>query len=220
VTPLHWNRTQRWLRGHVVCHVDEAGSRFALTFDDGPSPRNTAALLEVLGRHGARATFFVLRGPLRKHPDLARRIVEGGHEIAVHGDWHLPTYMVSRGWLARDLERSVRSLRDLLGIAPRHYRAPFGVLFPGHAAVVRACGLVPVLGDVYPRDHSFKKPEPIVRRVLERLGPGSIVILHDSSALWDASRASTIAAVDRILEEASRGGLRSVTLTELSGAGP
>jgi peptidoglycan/xylan/chitin deacetylase (PgdA/CDA1 family) len=218
VTLLHVEAVQRWLRGHLLCSVPDSGPRFALTFDDGPSSRNTPALLDVLARHGAHATFFVMCSRAQRHAEMIRQVMGSGHEIGVHGHWHLPAWAMPRAWLVGDIERTVDTILEVGGSKPRHYRAPFGLLWPAQARAVRALGLVPVLGDVYPRDHAFHRPEPIVARVTERLTRGSIVILHDSSALMDADRSGTIAAVDRILEAAARRGLASVTVAELSAA--
>jgi peptidoglycan/xylan/chitin deacetylase (PgdA/CDA1 family) len=216
---LHHPAVQRWLGGHVLCKVAGAGPRFALTFDDGPSPRNTPGLLDVLARHGARATFFVLAGRARRHAALVRRIAAEGHEVGVHGRAHLPPWTLPRGVFERDLEDSVASVREACGAVARYYRAPFGLMFPLQAALTRAHGLTPVLGSIYPRDHSVRRADVIARRVLDRLEPGAIVILHDSSALWDPDRGATVRAVDKILKEAAARGLRSVSVTELVDGG-
>jgi peptidoglycan/xylan/chitin deacetylase (PgdA/CDA1 family) len=199
----------------MLCKVADAGPRFALTFDDGPSPRNTPGLLDVLARHDARATFFVLAGRARRHPDLVRRIAAEGHEVGVHGRAHLPPWSLPRGVFERDLEDSVASVREACGADVRRYRAPFGLMFRAQAGWARARGLTPVLGSIYPRDHSVRRADVIARRVLDRLEPGAIVILHDSSALWDPDRGSTVRAVDMILKEATARGLRSVSVAEL-----
>lgn len=220
MTLLHRPGVQGWLRGHVRCRVADAGARFALTFDDGPSPRNTPRLLEVLARHGARATFFLISGRARRHRELTRRIAAGGHEIGTHGRLHLPAWLMPRPLLERELDSSVAEIGEACGRAPRHYRAPFGFLFPAQASWVRARGVTPVLGSSYPLDFRVRDAGIIARRVLERLEPGAIVILHDSSALMDPDRGPTIDAVDTILAQAHARGLSSVSVAELvDGAG-
>jgi peptidoglycan-N-acetylglucosamine deacetylase len=214
---LHRPAVQRWLGGHLLCKVADAGPRFALTFDDGPSPRNTPGLLDVLARHGARATFFVLAGHTQRHADLVRRISSESHEVGIHGGMHLPPWSLPRAVFDRDLAASVALVREVCGASVRHYRAPFGVMLPPQAAWTRARGLTPVLGSIYPRDHSVRLADVIARRVLDRLEPGAIVILHDSSALWDPDRGATVSAVDMILKEAAARGLRSVSVAELVG---
>ena len=219
MTLLHRPAVQRWLGGHLLCRVAGAGPRFALTFDDGPSPRNTPRLLDVLARHGARATFFLIADRARQHRELVRRIVADGHEAGIHGSLHVPPWLLPRALLLRDLDHAVAAVRDACGRPARHYRAPFGLLFPPQAAWVRARGVTPVLGDNYPRDFSARESATIARRVIERLAPGSIVILHDSSALADPDRGPTVGAVDAILAEAAARALRSVTVAELVQAG-
>ena len=219
MTLLHRPDVQRWLGGHLLCRVADAGPRFALTFDDGPSPRNTPGLLDVLARHGARATFFLIADRARKHRGLVRRIVAEGHEAGIHGSLHVPPWLLPRALLLRDLDQAAAAVRDACGRPARHYRAPFGLLFPPQAAWLRSRGVTPVLGDVYPRDWSLRESATIARLVIERLTPGSIVILHDSSALADPDRGPTVGAVDAILAEAAARSLRSVTVAELIQAG-
>ena len=206
---------QRRLRGYLLCNVPAARRCFSLTFDDGPSPRNTPRLLEVLERHGARATFFLLASRVRRHPELARRIAAERHEIGIHGDTHLPAWSLPRRWLTRDVDRAVAAVRDACGRTPRHYRAPFGLLLPSQADWLRAHGLVAVLGSVYPRDHAAGDPRVIARRVVTGLESGAIVILHDSSVLGDMNREPTVTAVDEILTRAAERDLRCVPVAEL-----
>jgi len=217
VSLLHHPRVLRLLSRYLLCEVPAAGPRFALTFDDGPSPRNTAALLEALERHGARATLFLLAARARRHADLVRRAMEGGHEIAVHGDLHLPGWALPRPWFDREVATALAAVSDVSGRRPIHYRAPFGFLFPAQVRWARRHGLTAVLGSIYPRDHAVRSPDDIARRVLERLAPGAIVILHDGSALGDPDRGATIAAVETILVAAARQGLEATTVRELIG---
>lgn len=212
-------RVRRTWLAHLMCEVPTAGPRFALTFDDGPSPRNTPVLLEVLARHRARATFFVMTARLRRHADLVRRMAAAGHEIGIHGGIHLPGWSLPRFWFDRELKEAIAAVIAVMGRRPRHYRAPFGLLTPVHVRWARAQGLTAVLGSIYPRDHEARTAAQIVAQVEPRLGPGSIVILHDSNALWDADRSATVGAVDAILDAAAGLGLEAVTVEELVAAG-
>ena len=136
----------------VISRVDGVPDRFALTFDDGPSPTWTPRVLKVLARAGARATFFPLAPNLRRHGALARRAVAEGHELGVHGEWHLPPPLLPWPLLAREVACGVAAAAPLLGRPPALYRPAFGVLLAGQSARIRALGLLPVLGDIYPRD--------------------------------------------------------------------
>jgi peptidoglycan/xylan/chitin deacetylase (PgdA/CDA1 family) len=201
----------------VLCRVEGAGDRFALTFDDGPSPTNTPRLLDLLASHGAHATFFVLADHARRHPELVARAAAEGHEVGVHGVRHLPPALLPAAWLRREIETCAAAVTGATGLRPRFYRAPFGWLLPAQARAVRSWGLEPVLGDVYPEDSRGGGAARIAGAVCARLREGSIVILHDASVFADASRGDTLAAVKVILAAAAKRGLRSVSLGSLTG---
>jgi peptidoglycan/xylan/chitin deacetylase (PgdA/CDA1 family) len=189
--------------------------RFAITFDDGPSPTWTPRLLDVLAAAGARATFFPLAPNLRRHPALAGRAVAAGHELGVHGEWHLPPPFVPWAVVWHEIGCGTRAATVIAGRAPRLYRPPFGILRPDQSVRVRAQGLLPVLGDVYPRDVERPGVQVIVERVRAALRPGSIVILHDSSGLGDFDRSQSVAAAAGVLALAAGMGLAAVTVSEL-----
>jgi len=212
---LHRPGVRRALSRHLLCRVEGAAGRFALTFDDGPSPRNTPRLLDVLERAAARATFFLLAGHVRRHPDLVRRMVAGGHEPGVHGRIHLSPIVLPTRALAAELRHTAAAIADASGARARLYRAPSGLLRPGQARRVRELGYTPVLGDDYPEDWRRRRPEAIAACVLARLAAGSIVILHDASERGDPDRGPTIVAVETILREAVARGLRAATVSEM-----
>jgi peptidoglycan-N-acetylglucosamine deacetylase len=215
VTILHTPAFSGWARGHLLCRVEGVSGRFAITLDDGPNPVATGRVLEVLARHGARATFFMLGKSVRKHPALARRVVAEGHEAAVHGDSHWPLPLLLRGVIQRQVRRCGESIQDATGVRPRFYRPPFGILTPGQARFIRRIGYEPVLGDVYPEDPHNPGVDRIVSRVLARLEEGSILILHDGSPIGTPRRGQTIEALGIILEEATRRGWQGTTVGEI-----
>ena len=218
MTLLHQAEVSGWLRGHLLCRVDDTPGRFALTFDDGPDPDSTPRVLDVLARHGARATFFMLRPAVRRHASLARRVLAAGHEIGNHGDLHVPLLVAPPALLAHELEAGERAIEQATGVRTRLYRPPFGLMFPAQARWVRSRGHEPVLGDVYPEDPQRPGIETITRRVVSRLTAGSIVILHDGCAWIRSDRSQTVGALDRILDWADTQGLRAVSVGELLGS--
>jgi len=114
-----------------------------------------------------------------------------------------------------EIARGVAAATAVTGRPPRFYRPPFGLLRPGQSLRVRALGLLPVLGDVYPRDVERPGVDAIVERVLASLRPGSILILHDSSGIGDFDRSQSVAAVERILAATAAQGMRAVGVGEL-----
>jgi peptidoglycan/xylan/chitin deacetylase (PgdA/CDA1 family) len=214
---LHDPRFSSWARGHLLCRVDDVPNCYALTFDDGPTAAATPRVLERLASHGAKATFFLLAGNVRRLPGLVRRLVDEGHEAAVHGDRHWPVPLLPPALLERELRSGARAILEVAEVEPRHYRPPFGLMVPSQAARVRRLGYEPVLGDVYPEDPHRPGVGRIVRRVMAKLRAGSIVILHDGSPWGEADRDQTVEALEAILGGAADRGLRAVTVRELLG---
>ena len=203
----------------AVRRVEGVTGRFALTFDDGPDPVFTPQVLDTLARHDARATFFMLRPSVLAHRALARRVLEGGHEIGNHGDLHLPPLLIPRALLARELERGERAIVEATGVTPCFFRPAFGVIRRSQTGwLFWSRGYHTVTGDVYPADPDRPGVDVITRRVTERLGAGSILILHDGCAWVRMDRSQTVAALDRILTWAGERGLRGVTVGELMAA--
>lgn len=205
---------------HLLCRLEGVADRFAITFDDGPSPRHTERVLERLRRHGAHATFFQLGRRVRRHPEITRRVRDEGHEVGLHDHHHLPPVLLPRWFRRRELRACEAAVRAA-GVEPaRWYRPPFGLMSVSQAEEVRGWGYVPVLGDVFPRDPERPGTESIVEWTLACLRPGSILILHDGSGYGDLDRLQTIEATDRILERAAGRGLRAVSVGDLVGQAP
>ncbi|MFB8230020.1 polysaccharide deacetylase family protein [Cellulosimicrobium sp. NPDC055967] len=162
----------------VFC-VETTERRVALTFDDGPSPDGTPGVLEALGSHGARATFFVLVSQVEAHLDLARRIVDEGHEVALHGTGHesLLGYDDHEG--PRVVTAARERLEELLGVRVDAYRPPYGHHTARQARRIRRSGLEVVLWSADARDWLHDDEEVIARRALAEIRPGGILLLHD-----------------------------------------
>jgi len=212
---LHTRRFAGWARGHLLCRFDDVTDRFALTFDDGPNGQATPALLDLLRDRGAHATFFLLAENVRRHPDLVRRMLVEGHEPALHGRIHWPLALLPPWVIRSEVRRCADAITWAAGVTARFYRTPFGVMMPGQAGFVRAMGVEPVLGDVYPEDAQRPGVETIIRRVRQRLRGGSILILHDGSPFGDTDRSQTLAALAVILADAAARSMRATTIAEL-----
>ncbi len=215
---LHTPQFSSWIRGHLLCRLDDVRDQVALTFDDGPSAAGTPRVLDVLARHGAHATFFTLAGNVDRWPELVRRMVADGHEVAIHGELHWPLPMLTPGLIRREVERSAAAVARAAGVAVRHYRPPFGFMLPSQARFVASLGYVSVLGDVYPEDAQRPGTDKIVDRVLPRLRAGSILILHDGSALGEPDRSQTCEGLEIILRHMRANGLRGVSVAGLLAA--
>src|SRR5947209_809294 len=109
----------------------------ALTFDDGPHPRGTPAVLEALARANARATFFLVGEQVERRPSLAAEIAAAGHEIAIHGYRHTLLLRRSPRALRADFERAAEVIAAATGVEPRLYRPPYGVFSAPALLLVR-----------------------------------------------------------------------------------
>jgi peptidoglycan-N-acetylglucosamine deacetylase len=184
----------------------------ALTFDDGPDPAATPIVLDLLAAAGVRATFFVSGACVDAHPDLVRRALAEGHEIASHG-YHHRHALFGRWPLAGffDTRTAVRRLRALAGPI-RFYRGPFGNYSWSVLASARLSGVQPVNWSVTALDwHPASTPAEVARRVLELSGSGDVICMHDGGR--GGQRA--IHALGPVLAGFAERGLRPVTLSEL-----
>ncbi|AFL90120.1 putative xylanase/chitin deacetylase [Terriglobus roseus DSM 18391] len=189
----------------------------ALTYDDGPSPRNTSALLDLLAEHRAHATFFLIGEHVRKHPELARRVVAGGHAIGNHTTMHPNLRKKSDARVREELTACQKTIEDTLGVSPVLFRPPYGARRPGVLRIARSLGLTPVMWNVTAHDWGTIGATAIQARVDKGLHANakrcvaSNVLLHDASHLdgaEPASRADTLIVTRTLLE---RDGLRFVT---------
>jgi peptidoglycan-N-acetylglucosamine deacetylase len=187
----------------------------ALTFDDGPDPEGTPAVLEALDVLEWSATFFVLGTQARRHPELVTETVRRGHEIAVHGDEH--RYLIARSpWAAYDdLRRARYTVADLTGVAPRWWRPPYGVLSGPGLLAARRLRLQPVLWSAWGRDwRADATAESIVGDLLTTSPAGGTLLLHDSDVTSAAgSWRTTVAALPLLAERLSGMDLKVTALS-------
>jgi 2,3-diketo-5-methylthio-1-phosphopentane phosphatase len=191
-------------------------SSVALTFDDGPS-EDTDDILDVLGRYGLRATFFMLGRQVELFPRTARRVIEEGHEVGNHSYSH-PLYLFRGLSETRvQLERAQEIITNATGARPRFARPPYGVRTPAYFAASRRLGLRTVQWTVAGFDWKQRTSAEIARRVLGAAEPGSIILLHDGDSSRKRDRSATVAALPIIIEGLQARGLRVVPLSQLLG---
>jgi peptidoglycan-N-acetylglucosamine deacetylase len=153
----------------------------AITFDDGPHPEGTPAILELLARAGAQATFFVVGEQVERRPALAREIVAGGHGIALHGYRHALQLRMSATAVKSDLDRGAAAIADATGANPGHHRPPYGVYSPAGLQAARKLGLQPLLWSRWGKDwRKFTTPQRIAARITPKLELGDVILLHDA----------------------------------------
>ena len=187
----------------------------ALTFDDGPDPLGTPAILETLDQLGWRATFFLLGTQVRKHPDVARAVAAAGHEIAVHGDEHRNHLARAPREIRRDLDAAVAGIGEATGVRPRWFRPPYGVLSGGTLWAAAGLGLTPVLWTAWGLDWRAGPADDVVAAITRSLRDGGTVLLHDSDCTSrPGSWRSTLAALPLLARELRARDLEVRTLGE------
>jgi peptidoglycan/xylan/chitin deacetylase (PgdA/CDA1 family) len=201
-------------RLHLECRLDRR--LVALTFDDGPHPQGTPAILDALDRHGATATFFLVGEQVVQRPALAREIVAAGHEVAVHGFRHTLLLRRRVAAVADDLDRAADAIGTATGLWPVLYRPPYGILSAGALRHVRERGWRPLLWSTWGRDWERRATaESIARRATRGLRPGDVVLLHDSDAYSSAdSWRRTAAALPSVLEAVATLGMPASSVTQ------
>lgn len=184
----------------------------ALTFDDGPHPRGTPAVLEALARAGATATFFLVGEQVARAPALAREIVAAGHAVALHGQRHRCQLWLTPRALDDDLARVAATVHEATGRTPELYRPPYGVFSAAGLALVRRRGWRSLLWSRWGRDWAARAtPAGIAARATRALAAGDVVLLHDADSYSsEGSWLRTAAALPAILDAVERSGLRTV----------
>jgi peptidoglycan/xylan/chitin deacetylase (PgdA/CDA1 family) len=197
------------LSPNVVYFVETKEPVVALTIDDGPDAVSTPRILDLLRRHGARATFFFITGRVPGNEEIVLRTVKEGHELANHSTTDQPSVLLESSEFERGFLRAHEVLSRFSDV--RWFRPGSGWYSKKMLSIIHRHGYRCALGSVYPFDPQIPSSWFIKRHVLRRVAPGSIIVLHDHGARGGR----TIAVLGAILPELKRRGFRVVTLSEL-----
>lgn len=207
------------LFGRVIGTGVTSNPRVALSFDDGPTPEFTPGILDGLRTAGVRATFFCLGKHVRAHPDLARRIVDEGHELCSHGDDHSVLALAGPKTIAGQLRAAEAALKAAAGgpTVPL-FRTPHGFRSPFVVRVASQLGyrVVGWRGSLF--DTACPGVDVIVERCTKVLSPGAILLLHDGDGSdQGGDRSQTVQALPAVISAGHAQGLEFVTVSELAG---
>ncbi|NLZ17026.1 MAG: polysaccharide deacetylase family protein [Desulfobulbaceae bacterium] len=165
----------------VISHGRRDVRQISLTFDDGPDPVATPALLALLARYEFCATFFVNGTKVRRHPELVEAILAAGHEFGNHSYSHDGCIMFrSPSRLAQEMLLTQRCLARH-GVHPVFFRPPVGVNVPAYAEALHLSGLKAVNFSCRARDMGNRRVKGLARRILRQIQPGDILLLHDTA---------------------------------------
>ena len=214
-TARGWRETaaravSRAIPADVLWYVDTTEPVFALTFDDGPGPLSTPGLLEVLGRHRARATFFLVGERVQAHPELVTAIAEGGHEIANHLMRDERSVLIPDPQFRRDLARTSELLAPYGPV--RWFRPGSGVFTRRMLRSAAEQDLQAVLGTLVAGNKDRPADQRIARNLAPGIRAGSIVVLHEGTT----ERRGVVGTTDELLGTLAGRGLSAVTVSELA----
>ncbi len=206
LSPLSHN-----VRGLVYRKGNTNEKKIAITFDDGPSKRNTKEILALLEKYNVKATFFVIGENAEKDPDRIRSIFEAGHEIGNHTYTHAYISKISKEALKNEITKTEEVLVGITGVKPHVFRPPGGYYDDASLAILDEMGYKSVLWSLDTRDWSMPKSDTIATKVEERTGGGDIILFHD----LEDKRLPTVQALRRILPFLIENGYEFVTISEL-----
>jgi peptidoglycan/xylan/chitin deacetylase (PgdA/CDA1 family) len=155
----------------------------ALTFDDGPTPDHTPRVLEILREKGVKATFFIIGSKAEREAALLRRVCAEGHMIGNHTYTHpaLFCFLTPRR-LRAEIEKGQEVIANICGMSPRHFRSPVGLRHPLLDLYLKRAGLEFISWRLRAFDTLVQRPEAIANRILKKVAPGDIILLHDNSS--------------------------------------
>ena len=199
-----------WVMG-TDSHGARDTKRIALTFDDGPHPVHTAPLLDALADLHVPATFFLLGDNVELHPELVARMAREGHELGNHTYAHRYLPLARSRSVERELRATDQAIARVTGIVPRVARPPWGGRSPKNVRVFQRLRKRLVLWDVNSFDWKGKPVDEVVERVLDRVRPGSIVLMHEAREGGE----STIEAVRRLVPALRAQGYELATVSSV-----
>jgi len=191
--------------------VESNGRRcVSLTFDDGPSPSHTPRLLEILRRSNVPATFFVIGREAERHPDVLCRAVADGHLIGNHTYSHPRLFcFLTPSRLRREIEQGQEAIERICGHRPRHFRSPVGLRHPLLNLYLQQAELEYISWTVRSFDTLMPQADAILNRILRRVAPGDIILLHDHAS---AGAEAMLGLLPRMIEELKGRGFEFVTV--------
>ena len=194
-----------------VYHVDTAEKKIALTFDDGPHPRYTDAILKILAENDIKATFFEIGINIKQYPKATSHVIAAGHEIGNHTYSHTTMKHLSGKELQAEIEQTDQLLRELGYEQVSLFRPPQGICTDVLFDVMGRTGKRAILWNIDTLDWAHRSSDEIVREIEKHVGGGDIILFHD----YISGENTTIPAVKKLIPALKARGYQFVTVSEL-----
>lgn len=200
------------MKGMIIQHGNRKNWYVALTFDDGPQNPYTGQILDILARYSIKATFFLTGEKVEQNPDIVRRIISDSHEVGNHSYSHKSMRCRSLKWFTSEIERTDELLLQAGASQPISFRPPYGRTSFKLISLLKKKKKKMILWDIGPKDFKYVHAYEIVGKVLKKLKPGSIIVLHDGGG----DRSVTVEAVNILVKDIREMGYKFVTISELT----
>ncbi|MBP1930018.1 polysaccharide deacetylase family protein [Ammoniphilus resinae] len=195
-----------------ILKIDTDEKIVAITFDDGPDPKYTPIILEILHEQGVRATFFVLGNQAEGNDPLLQWMVKAGHEIGNHGYSHPNMKKLTRAEVYTQIKKAERVILSATGKKPECYRPPGGVITPAILRATYEAGYELIHWSIDPKDWKKSRTAEVITGSLKnKVGAGDIVLFHDGGVNQEES----IKALVPFIEDLREQGYRFVTVSEM-----
>ena len=198
----------------VYRNHENAQNKIALTFDDGPHPRFTPEILDILDRYGVQATFFFVGQNVGYYPETAREVAKRGHEIGNHTHTHPSMLKTNDTMLRRELLECEKVIQSVTDSSPKLFRPPQGNWNERICSLVRELDYSVILWDIDTLDWAGTPADRIFEYVRDNIKSGDIILMHD----YHSKGCSTAQALEKILPELLGQGYSFVTVSELIGS--
>jgi peptidoglycan/xylan/chitin deacetylase (PgdA/CDA1 family) len=194
---------------HVYNKVQVDAPYVALTFDDGPHPTLTPKLLDLLKARNVKATFYVIGKNVLQYPEIVKRMVAEGHEVANHTWNHPALTKLSPAAVANEINTTTKAIIDVCGVAPLTMRPPYGATNASlNKRLAEEFGLPVILWSVDPQDWKIRRASHVSNHLIQHAKPGDILLAHDIHP-------STIDAMPATLDALLAKGFKFATVSEL-----
>lgn len=197
---------------HTIRHVNTTQKVLALTFDDGPNNIYTQQILDILKKHNAKATFYVIGNNAKARPDLMKRIMEEGHEVGNHSMNHDKMKGISVEQITQDIKGVDEIIRNYGYDKEITYRSPYAITSANLHTALKNLNKKLVLFTFSPMDWTKISSQQIYENVMKKIKPGLIILLHDGGG---KTRANTVKATEMLITTLHQQGYRFVTISDL-----
>lgn len=193
----------------AICKGDKSKNHIALTFDDGPHPETTLAILAVLKQHQVKATFFCIGQQVEQYKPIAQQIVAEGHLVGNHSWAHGFWFDLQSGHnMQVELNKTNHLLQQVTGRMPRYFRPPYGATTPWLAKAIKDTQMIPIGWSLRSMDTAIKNPNRLLKRITQRVNAGDIVLFHDTQT-------GTVSVLGSFIKHCKQNGIEIVPLNEL-----